>query len=102
MRDTLAEMHPLMTGWLELEGHLRRTLAWLPAPVVEFRVRTMRESAVSGLASIEAMVEHDDAARAELPVQIGMLVDANVAMLGGPVSPEVMRIAAGTGRAYPG
>ena len=98
MRDTLAEMHPLMTGWLELEGHLRRTMAWLPPPVIDFRVRTMRENAVSGLASIEAMLEHDPAAGAELMLQVGMLVDANVAMLAGPVSPEVIRIIGGDER----
>jgi AcrR family transcriptional regulator len=91
MRDTLSEMQPLMTGWLELEKLLRRTMAWLPAPVIDFRVRTMREQAVSGLASIEMMLEGGATARADVALQVEMVIDANLAMLAGPVSSDVLQ-----------
>ncbi len=95
MRDTLSDMQPLMTGWLELEKLLRRTMAWLPAPVVDFRVRTMREQAVSGLASIEMMLEGGTTARADVALQVEMLIDANVTMLAGPISTDVLQMLAG-------
>ena len=91
MRDTLSEMQPLMTGWLELEKLLRRTMSWLPAPVIDFRVRTMREQAVSGLASIEMMLEGGATARADVALQVEMVIDANLAMLAGPVSSDVLQ-----------
>jgi AcrR family transcriptional regulator len=98
MRDTLSEMQPLMTGWLELERLLRRTMAWLPAAVIDFRVRTMREQAVSGLASIEAMLEGGATARADVALQVEMLIDANVTMLAGPISTEVLQMLTGAER----
>jgi hypothetical protein len=91
MRDTLSEMQPLMTGWLELEALLRRTMAWLPAPVIDFRVRTMREQAVSALASIEMMLEGGATARADVALQVEMVIDANLAMLAGPISTDVLQ-----------
>jgi AcrR family transcriptional regulator len=91
MRDTLSEMQPLMTGWLELEKLLRRTMAWLPVAVIDFRVRTMREQAVSALASIEMMLEGGAIPREDVALQVEMVIDANLAMLAGPVSPEVLQ-----------
>jgi AcrR family transcriptional regulator len=89
--DGVVGMEPLITGWFELQKWLRRTLAWLPAPVVDFRIRMMSEQAVSGLASIEVMIEREPVARAGLPLQIELLIDAIAAMLMGPVSAETLQ-----------
>jgi AcrR family transcriptional regulator len=88
----LAEMEPLMTAWAELQHALRRTMVWLPAPLIEFRIRMMSEQAMSGLASIEMMLEREALTRSDLPLQIEMLIDAIAAMLAGPVSPDLLRL----------
>lgn len=88
----VSEMEPLMTAWFELQKLLRRALAWLPAPVADVRIRMMSEQAVSGLASIETMLEREALPRSELAFQIELLVDAIASMLTGPVSAETLRI----------
>jgi AcrR family transcriptional regulator len=90
--DGLAEMEPLITGWFDLQKWLRGTLAWLPEAVVDFRIRMMSEQAVSGLASIEMMLERETIAPNELPLQIELLIDAIAGMLTSPVSPETLRL----------
>jgi AcrR family transcriptional regulator len=95
VRDIPAAMAPLLTGWLRLEQLLRQTMAWLPAPVIDFRVRTMREQAVLGLASIEDELEHDARIPGDVALQIELLIDANLAMLAGPISTEAMGLLRG-------
>ena len=87
----VSEMEPLMTAWFELQKLLRRALAWLPTPVIDFRIRTMSEQAVSGLASIETMLERETLPRFELALQIELLIDAIATMLTGPVSAETSK-----------
>ena len=92
VRHIMPEIRPLMTAWMELERLLRRTLVSLPRPVIDLRVRLLRERAVSDLASIETMLEHDEISRADLALQVEMLTDASLAMLLGPVSTEVLQL----------
>ncbi|HJQ15756.1 MAG TPA: helix-turn-helix domain-containing protein [Allosphingosinicella sp.] len=97
VRHIMSEIRPLMTAWMELDGLLRRTLAYLPAPVIDFRIRLMREQAVSALASIEAMLEHEEIARADLELHVEMVIDASLALLSGPISTKVLGLLSDAG-----
>ncbi len=88
----LSEMEPLMTAWFEQQQWLRKGLAWLPEPVAEVRIHMMGEQAVSGLASIETMLERETLPRADLALHIELLIDAIATMLAGPVTPNVLRL----------
>jgi AcrR family transcriptional regulator len=88
----LSDITPLLTGWLEVERHMARTLAWMPPAVVDYRMHLVREHVVSGLASIEAMLELRATSPADVPLQIAMLIDATVAMLAGPIAPEIFQM----------
>jgi AcrR family transcriptional regulator len=91
----LSEMQPLMTAWVELQRRLRRSIGWLPAPVIDARIRMMSEQAVSGLASIEMMLERGAIARSALALEIEMLIDGIANMLAGPLSADTLRLLIG-------
>jgi AcrR family transcriptional regulator len=94
----VSDMAALLDSWVEVEQHIARTLAWLPSTVANFRVQMLREHTVSGLTSIEEMLELRATLPAEVPSQIEMLVDAGVAMLTGPISPGLMATLGLTGQ----
>lgn len=70
--------------------HLARILAYLPPQLVEMRLLECRTLALYSLASMEADLERDPAARAPLPLRIEALIDGMAAMLLGPVSPATL------------
>lgn len=88
----------LLTGWVRTEKLLRETIAELPAAIAEFRITLMRDQAISGMAAIEAGLGKRSARR-EIALQIELLIDAAVATLGGPVSPETMGVLNGAAAA---
>jgi hypothetical protein len=88
----VADMAPLFTSWVEVEQRIARTLAWLPPAVADFRVQLTREQAVSGLASIEEMLEIGATSPTDVPRQVEMMIDATVAILTGPISPRLSRM----------
>ena len=81
----------LLAGWMRTEKLLRETIAALPAAIAEFRITLMRDQAISGMAAIEAGLGKRSSRR-DMALHIELLVDAAVATLGGPVSPETLNV----------
>ena len=88
----LSEKASVLTSWGACEQLLKPTLAWLPRLVGDFRMQLLRVQVLSGLASIEAMLELGATLPADLAPQLELLIDACVAMLAGPISAGALQM----------
>jgi len=80
----------LLVGWRTCERHVRRMLRYLPPVVLDFRLRMVQIQAIAGLASMEAKFCNDQSSVTPVHLEVEALIDGLCAMLGGPVSPEVL------------
>jgi AcrR family transcriptional regulator len=90
-RSDVTSSVPVVLGWERAERRMKETVSYLPPDVVEFRIYSIRERTLAGMASIEATLQRLRT-QSRVDVQIELLIDSIVAILAGPISSDVLRL----------
>jgi hypothetical protein len=80
----------LTRSWAVILDELRQQLDPLPAQLRTLRLRIELANIVSGLASIEAWIEHGELSPADLPLAAEILIDGAVNAIMAPASENAL------------